>query len=461
MTSSSLSTDRLDMRRVLPIFVIVLIDLLGLTIIVPLLPLYATTFGADPLTIGMLGATYPIMQFIGAPLLGRLSDRFGRRPVLILSQIGTLTGFLVLGLAQNIFILFVARMIDGLSGANLSTAQAVIADQTNNKTRTQGLGLLGAAFGLGFVVGPLVALVALAVTRNNYHAPAFVAAGFSLVSILLSAFWLDESLPEERRGQSGKRAAFSLGSMLAALRHPAIGVLLALIFLQQLAFGVVQSLLSLFTLNRLGLTASGNAIIYVYVGILVVGMQGGAIGPLSRRLGDRRLILAGLGVLAAGLILLSLTPRIPLPGYSRAAVEAELTGVRHLPGELTPTTSIQIPLPTDERTGWAGLAWLLAAMLPTAIGGGVLQPGINSLITKRVDPLEIGGMLGISAAFLSAANATAPVFGGLLFQSLGPPAPFLLGGCLTALLLVAASRLVRPGREELASSTGAVVVAGT
>jgi MFS transporter, DHA1 family, tetracycline resistance protein len=187
-------------------------------------------------------------------------------------------------------------------------------------------------------------------------------------------------------------------------------------------------------------------------------MQGGAIGPLSRRLGDRRLIQLGLGVLAVGLILLSFTPRIPLPGYSRAAVEAELTGVRPLPGELTPTTSIRIPLPTGERTGWAGLAWLLAAMLPTAIGGGVLQPGINSLITKRVDPLEIGGMLGISAAFLSAANATAPVFGGLLFQSLGPAAPFLLGGCLAALLLVAASRLVRPGREELASRTGDVAV---
>jgi DHA1 family tetracycline resistance protein-like MFS transporter len=460
MTTSSMTSNRLDMRRILPIFVIVLIDLLGLTIIVPLLPLYATTFGADPLTIGMLGATYPVMQFIGAPLLGRLSDRFGRRPVLIVSQIGTLAGFLLLGLSQNIAMLFVSRMIDGLSGANLSTAQAVIADQTNDRTRTQGLGLLGAAFGLGFVVGPLVALAALAATGNNYHAPAFAAAGFSLVSILLSAFWLEESLPATRRGQGGQRAAFSVASMWTALRHPAVGVLLGLIFLQQLAFGVVQSLLSLFTLSRLGLTASGNAIIYVYVGILVVGMQGGAIGPLSRRLGDRRLILYGLGVLAAGLILLSFTPRIPLPGYARAAVEAELSGPRRLPGEVTSTTSIQIPLPSDERTGWAGMAWLLVAMVPTAIGGGVLQPGINSLITKRVDPLEIGGMLGISAAFLSAANATAPLLGGFFFQAIGPPAPFLLGGCLAAVLLFAASRWVRPGREDSPSGARAAAAAG-
>lgn len=149
--------EKLDFKKILPVFVIVLVDLLGLTIIIPLLPFYATSFGASPFVIGLLGATYPILQFIGAPLLGRLSGRYGRRPVLIVSQIGTLVGFILLGFANTLFLLFVSRAIDGFSGANIATAQAVITDSTTAKTRTQGLGLIGAAFGLGYIIGPIIA----------------------------------------------------------------------------------------------------------------------------------------------------------------------------------------------------------------------------------------------------------------------------------------------------------------
>ena len=172
-------TGKLDFKKILPVFSIVLIDLLGLTIIIPLLPLYAASFGANAFTIGLLGATYPVMQFIGAPFLGRLSDRYGRKPILLISQLGTFIGFLVLGVANSFWLLFLSRVIDGLSGANISTAQAVISDSTNAKTRTQGLGLIGAAFGLGFVVGPIIAFISLAVSGNNYHVPAFLAMGFS------------------------------------------------------------------------------------------------------------------------------------------------------------------------------------------------------------------------------------------------------------------------------------------
>jgi MFS family permease len=139
--------EKLDFKRILPIFVIVLVDLLGLTIIIPLLALYATTFGASPFVVGLLAGAYPLMQFIGAPILGRLSDRYGRRPVLIISQFGTLLGFLLLGFANSLLLLFISRIIDGISGANIATAQAAIADSTTEKTRTQGLGLIGAAFG--------------------------------------------------------------------------------------------------------------------------------------------------------------------------------------------------------------------------------------------------------------------------------------------------------------------------
>jgi len=135
------------------------------------MPLYATSFGSDAFTIGLLGAAYPVMQFIGAPLLGRLSDRYGRRPILLISQVGTLIGFLMLGFAHALWLLFLARLVDGLSGANISTAQAVISDSTTEKTRTQGLGLIGAAFGLGFIIGPIIAFASLALSGNNYHVP--------------------------------------------------------------------------------------------------------------------------------------------------------------------------------------------------------------------------------------------------------------------------------------------------
>lgn len=442
------STEKLDFKRILPIFVIVLIDLLGLTIIIPLLPLYAVSLNASPALIGVLGATYPVMQFIGAPILGRLSDQYGRKPILVISQIGTLVGFLLLGVANSLPLLFLSRLIDGISGANIATAQAAITDSTTEKTRTQGLGLIGAAFGLGFIIGPVIAFIALALTNNNYHAPAFVAAAFSFLSILLTIFWFKETLPAGERNRSGRKPSFSLAAMMQALRYPTVGVLLVLMFGQQLVFGGFEQLLSLFTLNRLGMNASSNAIIFVYIGIIVVAVQGGLIGKWSRRYGDRRLIYAGLALLAVGLILLGLTPHQPVPWYSQTAVAQELSGNRTLPGETPPTQNIALGLPDESNKGWAGFIWLAIVVVPASIGGGILSPAINSLITKRVQSDETGGILGISASFVSAANALAPLIGGALFQALGAGAPFVGGGLLAVLMLFLAWQWVRPGREE-------------
>jgi DHA1 family tetracycline resistance protein-like MFS transporter len=445
--------EKLNYKKVLPVFVIVLVDLLGLTIIIPLMPLYAASFGAGAFVIGLLGATYPLMQFIGAPLLGRLSDRYGRRPVLVVSQIGTLVGFILLGLANTLWMLFLSRIIDGISGANIATAQAVISDNTNEKTRTQGLGLMGAAFGIGFVIGPVIAFVSLALTGNDYRVPAFVAAVFSLASILLTVFWLEESHPVEKRGQKDGRPSMSLNAMLKAITHPSVSFLLVLMFGQQLAFGGFEQLLSLFTLSRLGLNASGNAVIFVFVGVIVVMVQGGFIGPWSRRLGDRRLITMGLVLLAIGLVFFAFTLAQPVPWYSEAALTEELSASGDFRTHENPTTKeVSIELPSDENTGWFGLLWVLVAMVPIAVGGAVLHPGINSLITKRVDADEVGGMLGISAAFLSAANALAPVIGGAIFQAVGPAMPFLFGGILMGVLWVVTRRVLKPGREEVGSA---------
>jgi DHA1 family tetracycline resistance protein-like MFS transporter len=443
MPSNPSPESKLDFKRILPIFVIVLIDLLGLTIIIPLLPLYAASFGASPLTIGALGATYPILQFVGAPLLGRLSDRYGRRPVLLVSQLGTLLGFILLGLADAMWLLFISRVIDGISGANISTAQAAISDSTTEENRTQGLGLVGAAFGLGFIIGPVIAFVALAVSGNDYHFPAYVAAGFSLISILLTYFWLEETLPKEKRGVDTGRASISIQAMLAALKRPQVGALLTLVFMQQLAFGNLEQLLSLFTLNRIGLNASGNAVIFVFVGLVLVVVQGRLIGPWSRRLGDRRLVTMGLALLTLGLLMAAFTPTEPVPWYSRAELEAELGGNENTRSLENPTTQeIAVSLPQEGDTGWLGLIWFVVAMVPAAIGGGVLQPSLNSLISRSVPQSEVGGMLGISSAFLSGANAVAPLIGGAIFQWLGAPAPFLLSGVIMAGLIFYARRRI-------------------
>lgn len=457
--SISAPSDKLDFKRVLPIFVIVLTGLLGLTIIIPLLPLYAASYGADPFVIGLLGATYPIMQFIGAPVLGRLSDRFGRKPVLLVSQLGTVIGFLLMGFAGSIWMLFLARIIDGLSGANISTAQAAITDSTTEKTRTQGLGLIGAAFGIGFTIGPVVAFATLAVTGNSYQAVAFVAAAFAAIAFGLTWFWFEESLSPERRGHAERKPALSLAAMLAALRRPAIGFLLALMFAQQMVFGGFEQLLSLFTLSRLGLDARGNAVLFVIIGAVVVVIQGGLIGRLSRRYGDRWLIVMGLASLAAGMILMALTPNQAAPWYSREQVVFELTGRsgRTLPGETPPTQQVPVTLPEEGNTGWLGIAWGLTAMVVASIGGAVLSPAINSSITRRVDPSEVGGMLGLSASFVSAANALAPVLGGALFNWFGASAPFLVAGLVTAVLWWVAMRWINLSPPHTNDATPSVV----
>ena len=424
--SAESTEEKLDFKTILPVFVIVLVDLLGLTIIIPLLPLYAASYGASPAVIGALAAAYPVMQFIGAPILGRLSDRYGRRPVLIISQIGTFLGFILLGVANMLWMLFLSRLIDGLSGANIATAQAVIADRTTEKTRTQGLGLIGAAFGLGFIIGPVIAFTTLAASDNNYSLVAFVAAAFSLASIILTTVWLTESHPPEKRGKGDSKAAVGFRAMFAALQRPVIGFLLILTFAKQFSFGAVEQLLALFTLERLGFNGSSNAALFVFVGIVLVAVQGYFVGRWSKRFGDRWLVLMGLSVLSVGMLMTALTPRMTAPWYSRAELEAELT-VETVNPE---AADISVNIPDESNKGWLGIVWLFLAVIPLSIGGGVIQPAVSSLITQNVPPEEVGSILGIVTAFLSAASALSPLILGAIFGWLGSGAPYFIGAAI-------------------------------
>jgi DHA1 family tetracycline resistance protein-like MFS transporter len=420
----------MDFKRILPIIVIVFVDLLGLSIIIPLLPLYAARFSASPLMIGVLQATYPLMQFLGAPILGRLSDRYGRKPILVISQLGTLAGFILLGFANTLFLLFLSRIIDGLSGANISTAQAAISDSTNERTRTQGLGLIGAAFGLGFILGPVIAFIVLAATGQNYQAVAFTAAFFSLTSILLTLLWFRETKTVDSPSASSRRP-FSFAAMMYALNRPLVGFLLVVMFFYQIAFGGYEQLFSLFTLTQLGMDARDTTGLFVLAGIFIIIIQGGFIGRWSKQKGDRWLVVLGIASLGIGLIATALTPRVAVPWYDHTRVLERLAGEGAV---RVPLQSIQIQLPDQATRGWQGILWLLVASLPAALGGAVLHPAVNSLITKSSDPGDVGGMLGISAAFYSAANAIAPIFYGLLFQWFGAPVPFMAGGLILLLL---------------------------
>lgn len=435
MTIPSENNEKLDFKKVAPVLIIILIDLVGLSIIVPLMPLYAARFGANPLIIGILGSTYPAMQFIGAPILGALSDRFGRRPVLIVSQIGTLIGFLVLGFADSLWLLFLSRIIDGISGANISTAQAVITDVTTDKTRTQGLGLVGAAFGVGFVLGPMIAFVVLRVSNSSYQAVAFTAAFFSLVSILLTVFWLPETRQPAQKG-THHRSPFSFQAMTDGLRQPVVGILLIVMFAQQLAFGGYEQLFSLFTLNRLGMGALDTSGLFALAGLFIVVVQGGLIGRWSKKYGERWLLMLGLSMLALGLIFTALTPQIPVPWYDQAKIRAEVQGKAS-------TQLINVDLPPENNKAWTGVIWVLLASFPAALGGGVLHPAINSMLTKASSKDQAGSILGVSAGFYSAANAITPLFFGGLFQWFGPPVPFLAGGVLLAVLWVVAMKQVK------------------
>jgi len=423
----------LELRRVAPIFLLVFVDMLGLTVILPLLHIYAVAFGAGTLQIALVMAAFPLAQLVGLPMMGALSDRYGRKPLLLISQVTTCLSFVLLGLATSLELVILSRLIDGLFGANLSTAQAALSDITDETNRTRGLGVIGAAFGLGFIVGPIIALIALELT-NSLAVPAFTAAIYSFASILVTIFTFEETHPPARRGR-GQRPRPSPLLILRYLGRPGLAILLIVMFAQQLIFFGYESLLGLFTLTRLGLLGRGNAALFLLIGLILVAVQLRYIGRWSARLGEARLASLALGLLALGLLLTATTPQSPHPLYVRELVERDLLNAQPSAPEAL-LGGLGVELPADENRSFSGLIWLMAAIVPVSIGAGLIRPALNSLITQRVAAYEYGRALAVSAALASAANASAPFIAGLLFQQAGSSAPFLIGGILMAGLCI-------------------------
>jgi MFS transporter, DHA1 family, tetracycline resistance protein len=392
-------------RSLLTIFVIVFIDLLGFSLILPLLPYYAEEFGATATLIGLLVAAYAAAQFVGAPILGRLSDRFGRRPVLLVSLAGTSAGFALLGFAapigsllggwvrpgdvalasgMTLAVMFASRVLDGLTGGNISVAQAYITDVTDASNRARGLGMIGAAFGLGFIIGPAVGGT---LSVFGFSFPAFIASGLSFLNLLAVATWLPESLTAERRQAlaAQPRPAFTLRAMLGALHRPRVGPLLNIRFLFGMASAMFQTIFALYAQKRLGLTAQSTGYVLAYVGLLAVLVQGVLVGWVSKRYPDRWIIIVSTAVLAVSLLAWAVVPTVPL---------------------------------------------LLLVLAPLAASTGMLNTLLSSALSKAVYPEEVGGTLGLSASLESLTRVLAPSAGGVLLQQLGTWAPGIAGALI-------------------------------
>ena len=384
-------------KRLLNVGLIVLIDMLGFALIIPLLTFYAASFGATEFQTGLLVSSYAAMQMIGAPILGRLSDRFGRRPVFLISIFGTFLGLLILGFANSLWMLFASRLLAGITAGNISVAQAYIADVTDEKNRARGMGMFGAAFGIGFILGPAIGGM---LSVYGFAVPAFVAATMAFINLLTVYFWLPESLTEERRAQltMEERPAFSLNTLFAALQRPLVGSLLWIRFGFAIAFNSFQTVFPLYLLYKFGLGAQETGYILAYIGVVLVAMQGGAIGPLSARFKESNLLVAFLGFSLVGMIGWAIVPSIPL---------------------------------------------LLVAMFPMAIGAGSFNALINSAISKAVGKEEVGGMLGLGAGLESSTRVVMPALASYLLGAYGASTPgFMASAVMLVVFIFAYWRLI-------------------
>jgi len=411
-------------KRLIPIFIIVVVDVLGLTIMLPLLPFYAERFGASPTVVGLLVSSYAACQLVAGPLLGQISDTTGRKPLLIVSQLGTFAGFLMLAFAQSLWMVFLARIIDGLTAGNLSLAQAYIADNTKPKERAQSFAVIGIAFGIGFLFGPALSGY---LAHYNFKYPIFAAAGLSFTSILCTTFLLPGAAPigqaspvagsasasasepggeEAPVGPGGKRLRLlDWGTYLQYFRRPVLSGLLLEFFLFTFAFATFTSGFALFAERRF--TWHGAAFgpkqvgsVFAYSGFLGVILQGGLIGRLVKRFGEARLITAGFAAATIGYLLL---------GSS------------------------------------FGIALLLVAATFSAFGNGVLRPALTSLVTQQVGRTEQGVVLGLTQSLLSIASIVAPIIGGFLIDR-GQLTPWAFWAAAVTLFALVLNRSARTDR---------------
>ncbi|MGB7209199.1 MAG: MFS transporter [Pyrinomonadaceae bacterium] len=356
------------------IFVTVFIDLIGFGMVIPILPFYAnqSPFNATPFEIGILVGVYSLMQFFFSPILGRLSDKYGRRPILFISILGSAIGYFVIGFAETLFLVFLGRIIGGITGGNISTAQAYIADITTKENRAKGMGLFGAAFGIGFILGPAIAGI---LSKYGVQVPFYFAAALSLANAVALYFVLPESLKVKEADQLTIRKNRFV-EIIESLGEKEFGVINLVYFLLVTAFSIMTYAFVLYTAFRFGYDTEHNGYLFAYIGVIAIITQGFLFSRLVKNFGESPLIVVGCLSMVVSLF------AVPLIG---------------------------------PQSG--GVAALLFGMAVLSIGNSLASPALTSLASKSADDSDQGRTMGILQSGASLARVVGPLIGGILLNN--------------------------------------------
>jgi len=386
-------------RALVPVLLTVLLDLLGFGIVIPLLAFYAEGFHASPTQIGLLMATYSLAQFLFAPVWGALSDRVGRRPVMLVSVAATALCLAGFASGTTLWMLFLFRTLHGMATANVSTAQACVADLTTPENRARGMGMIGASFGIGFTVGPFVGGE---LSRFGLAFPIWVAAGLSAFNFLLALFML----PETRRPDSeARQRPISPVAFFQVMRHPVVGLCVTLTFLNTVAFALMEGMFNIFAEHTWGLDAEHVGRMFGISGLVTVLIQGGMIGRLVKKYGEAKLLPTGVAVLGLGLALLPFAPPVGL---------------------------------------------MVTVFAVIAVGQSIATPSLQSLISRGTRADEQGFVLGTNQSLSALARAAGPAASGLIYTAIAPSAPFLVAAGILVLAFLLSLAAVRQHASALA-----------
>ncbi len=386
----------------LVLFLTVFIDLIGFGMVIPFLSFYAREYGASGIEVGAVVGIYSIMQFFFAPVWGRLSDRVGRRPVILISLTASCIGYLLFGLARSLTALFISRIIAGVGGANIGTAQAYIADTTTVENRAKGMGLIGAAFGMGFILGPPLSGILSAVgIKHGLHGnllPGAAAAGLSLTALLIALFVLVESKAPNAEVRTGVPPQFDRRVWHTIFERSTLFAIMLALFLTLLAVSGMETSVTLHARDRFQFQQIDMAYFFLFMGAIVAAIQGGLIGRLAKAVGEKTLVAVGTISFTIGLAFVPVVYRV-------------------------------------------SLLYVVAFFI--AVGQGLTYPSLTSLVTKASPPNEHGSMLGLASGLGSLARFLGPIVSGLFYDLAQARGAFFGGAALTLLAFFVAIWLRR------------------
>jgi len=385
------------------IFIVVLLDLLGLNLLVPVQAYIVREYNSDATTVGLLTVIYAAAQFIAAPILGLISDRVGRRPVLLICLLGSAIGYFIFGIGGALWVLFLSRLIDGITGGNLSVATAYVADVTPPEKRAQNFALIGAAFGFGFMLGPALGGM---LGNISLALPAFVAGGLSLLNLIFGFFVLPESLPKEARAGQKRSDLNPFTAMVEMFRVPNLGGLLASNFIFLFAFAGMTTNIAVFLIEKFDVQPFQFALVFALAGVVNIVVQGGLIRVLAPRYGEKRLAMVGLSIIAVGWVAMVSVPAM-----------------------------------------W--MVYVLAAI--SSVGSAFAMPTLSALASNRVTQNQQGKLAGVSTSIGGLANVVGPLWAGAAYDYLMPGAPYWSSAAFLLIALLMVARVQSGGvfaREE-------------